>query len=178
MIHRLLVANRGEIAIRILRACRDLDIHGIAIFSDADRHSRHVRYADEAYNVGPAPAVESYLNIDRIIDVAKKAHAEAIHPGYGFLAENPEFAEACQREGIIFVGPSPNSMRLLGDKIAARSLMRQAGVTAAPAKDVLRHVPLVKRLVKQGGVPVVPGALSSETFVTPAVPLGRSATRS
>src|SRR5713226_4924434 len=107
MIHRLLVANRGEIAIRILRACRDLEIRGIAVFSDADRRSMHVRYADEAYWIGPPPAAESYLNIERIISVAKRAHADAVHPGYGFLAENPDFAEACAREGITFVGPSP-----------------------------------------------------------------------
>jgi len=157
-IRRLLVANRGEIAIRILRACRDLEIRGIAVFSDADRRSMHVRYADEAYNIGPPPAAESYLNIDRIIAVAKAAHADAIHPGYGFLAENPEFADACEREGIIFVGPPARSMRLLGDKIAARNLMRQAGVPAAPAVSVLSHIPGLRRFVRPSGVPVVPGS--------------------
>jgi acetyl/propionyl-CoA carboxylase alpha subunit len=158
VIHRLLVANRGEIAIRILRACRDLDITGIAVFSDADRRSMHVRYADEAYNIGPPPAVESYLNIERIIDVAKSCRADAIHPGYGFLAENPEFADACEREGIVFVGPSSRSMRLLGDKIAARNLMRQAGLPAASAMTALSHVPGLRRLVREGGVPLVPGS--------------------
>jgi acetyl-CoA carboxylase, biotin carboxylase subunit len=158
VIHRLLVANRGEIAVRILRACRDLDITGIAVFSDADRRSMHVRYADEAYNIGPPPAVESYLNIERIIDVAKACHADAIHPGYGFLAENPEFADACERDGITFVGPSSRAMRLLGDKVAARNLMRQAGLPAASAMSALSHVPGLRRLIRDGGVPLVPGS--------------------
>jgi acetyl/propionyl-CoA carboxylase alpha subunit len=164
VIRRLLVANRGEIAIRILRACRDLDIQGIAVFSDADRRSMHVRYADEAYNIGPPPAVDSYLNIERIIEVAKKSNADAIHPGYGFLAENPEFADACERVGIIFVGPTSRSMRLLGDKIAARNLMRQAGVPAAPAVEALSHVPGLRRFVKPRGVPVVPGSAEVHDF--------------
>jgi acetyl-CoA carboxylase, biotin carboxylase subunit len=158
VIHRLLVANRGEIAVRILRACRDLDITGIAVFSDADRSSMHVRYADEAYNIGPPPAVESYLNIERILDVAKACNADAIHPGYGFLAENPEFADACDREGITFVGPSARAMRLLGDKVAARNLMKQAGLPAAPALSALSHVPGLRRLIREGGVPLVPGS--------------------
>jgi acetyl-CoA carboxylase biotin carboxylase subunit len=155
VIRRLLVANRGEIAIRVLRACRDLDICGIAVFSDADRRSLHVRYADEAYNIGPPVAAESYLNIERIIDVAKQVKADAIHPGYGFLSENAEFAEACQRAGIIFVGPPPQAMRNLGDKIAARQLMRQAGVPVIPGTDEVHSVDEARAAAERIGFPLL-----------------------
>jgi len=111
MFKKLLVANRGEIALRIVRACRELGIAAVAVYSEADRNSLHVRHADEAYLIGPAPARESYLNAARILKVAHKARVEAIHPGYGFLAENADFAEACLDAGIAFVGPSPRSIR-------------------------------------------------------------------
>ncbi len=134
---KLLVANRGEIAIRVLRACRELDIPTVAVFSDVDRNSWHVRFADEAFLLGPAPAAESYLYIDRIIDVAQAAGVDAIHPGYGFLAENAAFAEACGRAGIIFVGPSPRTIRLLGNKVQARQLVQQCGIPVVPGTDLI-----------------------------------------
>ena len=132
MFKKILIANRGEIAVRIIRACRDLDIRSVAVFSEPDRTSLHVRLADEAYPIGPAPSSESYLVIDRIIETAKKAKAEAIHPGYGFLAENPSFARACEDAGIVFIGPPATSIEMMGDKIAARKAMIKAGVNVVP----------------------------------------------
>ncbi|MBW6490325.1 MAG: acetyl-CoA carboxylase biotin carboxylase subunit [Lentimicrobium sp.] len=132
MIKKILVANRGEIAVRVMRSCREMGIPTVAVHSDADRSSMHVRYADEAYNIGPAPSVESYLNIDRIIDAAKKSKADAIHPGYGFLSENAAFSERCKQEGIEFIGPNPNAIRQMGDKITARKTMIAAGVPVVP----------------------------------------------
>ena len=117
---KLLIANRGEIAMRILRACHELGIRTVAVFSDADRNAPHVRFADEAYYIGPPPARESYLVAEKILDVARRSGAEAIHPGYGFLSENPDFAQACADAGILFIGPSPKVMTTLGNKVAAR----------------------------------------------------------
>jgi acetyl-CoA carboxylase biotin carboxylase subunit len=128
MFDKLLVANRGEIAVRIMRACRELGIPSVAMYSDADRQSMHVRYATEAFYLGPSPAHESYLNIERVIDLALRAGADAVHPGYGFLAENPAFARACAKAGLTFIGPAPEAMYLLGNKIEARRLMAQAGI--------------------------------------------------
>ena len=116
MIKRILVANRGEIAVRVMRSCREMEITSIAIFSEADRTAKHVLYADEAYCVGPSASKESYLNIEKIIEVAKANHADAIHPGYGFLSENAAFARRCQEEGIIFIGPNPETMEAMGYK--------------------------------------------------------------
>ena len=132
MIKRILVANRGEIAVRVMRSCREMEITSIAIFSEADRTAKHVLYADEAYCVGPAASKESYLNIEKIIEVAKANHADAIHPGYGFLSENAAFARRCQEEGIIFIGPNPETMEAMGDKISARIKMIEAGVPVVP----------------------------------------------
>ena len=132
MIKKILVANRGEIAIRVMRSCREMEITSIAIFSEADRTAKHVLYADEAYCVGPAASKESYLNIEKIIEVAKANHADAIHPGYGFLSENAAFARRCQEEGIIFIGPNPETMEAMGDKISARIKMIEAGVPVVP----------------------------------------------
>ena len=132
MFRKILVANRSEIAVRILRACREMGITSVTIFSDVDRDALHVRYADEAYNVGPAPARESYLNMDRIIDIAKKSGCEAIHPGYGFLAENPEFAARCQEEGIVFIGPPKEAIVAMGSKTVARQTAQKAGVPLIP----------------------------------------------
>ena len=132
MFKRLLIANRGEIAVRVIRACRDMGISPVAVYSDVDANALHVRMADAAYPIGPAPATESYLRIDRILEAARQAGAEAIHPGYGFLAENAAFAEACAGAGVVFVGPPPKAMRDLGLKTEARKLMQAAGVPVVP----------------------------------------------
>ncbi len=129
---KVLVANRGEIAIRVMRTLREMDIASVAVYSDADRAALHVRRADEAYHVGPSAASESYLKMDRVLDAAKKAGADAIHPGYGFLSENPEFADACDRAGIVFIGPPASAMRQMGSKTAARDKMQAAGVPVVP----------------------------------------------
>ena len=131
-IRKVLIANRGEIAIRIMRSCREMGINTVAVFSDADRTSMHVRYADEAYNIGPAPSWESYLNMNKIIETAKKSGADAIHPGYGFLSENSAFSHLCRKEGIRFIGPSPESIETMGDKISARKKMIAANVPVVP----------------------------------------------
>jgi len=134
-INKILVANRGEIAIRVMRTCRELDIETVAVYSEADRTSLHVRYAHEAHYIGKAPSNESYLNVDKILDVAKKCKADAIHPGYGFLSENAEFARRCTEEGIIFIGPSPEVIVQMGDKIQAREAMTKAGIPVVPGTD-------------------------------------------
>ena len=132
MFKKILVANRGEIACRIIRACREMGIASIAVYSEADRAGLHVQLADEAIAIGPAPAVDSYLNMDRIIDAAQKSGAEAIHPGYGFLAENPEFARRSEKAGIVFIGPNSRALELVGDKIRARQTMEKAGIQIIP----------------------------------------------
>jgi acetyl-CoA carboxylase biotin carboxylase subunit len=129
---KVLIANRGEIAVRITRTLHEMGIAAVAVYSDVDRPSLHVRVADEAYPIGPAPAAESYLRIDKILDVAKKSGAEAIHPGYGFLSENRDFAEACERAGIAFIGPPASAMSEMGSKTAARAKMAAAGVPITP----------------------------------------------
>ena len=121
MFKKVLIANRGEIAVRIIRACRELGIQTVAVYSEVDRDALHVRYADEAYLLGPAPSRESYLRMDKIIEIAKKAEADAIHPGYGFLAEREDFAQACADEGITFIGPKPSAIAAMGDKAVARA---------------------------------------------------------
>jgi len=131
-IQKILIANRGEIAIRIMRTCREMGISTVAVFSDADRTSMHVRYADEAYHIGPAASSESYLNADKIIEVAKKSNSDAIHPGYGFLSENAVFARKCTENGIKFIGPSPEVINQMGNKIQARLTMIAAGVPVVP----------------------------------------------
>lgn len=132
MFRKILIANRGEIAVRVERACREMGIRTVAVYSEVDRHALHVRYADEAYLIGPPPAGESYLVIDKVIDVAKRSGAEAVHPGYGFLAENPVFAERCEKEGIKLIGPSAHAMRTMGSKTLARKTVRAAGVPVVP----------------------------------------------
>lgn len=132
MFRKILIANRGEIAVRILRACRELGIGSVAVFSDVDRTSLHVRLADEAYPIGPAPSRESYLRIDKLMDVARRAGCDALHPGYGFLAENPALPRACAGAGITFIGPSAEAMEALGSKTAGRQLARQCDVPTVP----------------------------------------------
>jgi acetyl-CoA carboxylase biotin carboxylase subunit len=129
---KILIANRGEIAVRILRGCHEMGIAGVAVFSEADRASLHVRLADEAYPIGPAPSRESYLRIDKLMDVARRAGCDALHPGYGFLAENAQLPRACKDAGITFIGPSAEAMELLGSKTAARQLAQKAGVPTVP----------------------------------------------
>jgi acetyl-CoA carboxylase biotin carboxylase subunit len=136
LFRKLLIANRGEIAVRIIRACRDLGLDTVAVYSDADRTAMHVRYATEAYPIGPSPARESYLRIDRIIEAAKLSGAEAIHPGYGFLAERPEFAQACLSEGIAFIGPPSTAIGAMGDKVTARKTVEAAGVPIVPGTEL------------------------------------------
>lgn len=156
MIKRILVANRGEIAVRVMRSCREMEITSIAIFSEADRTAKHVLYADEAYCVGPAASKESYLNIEKIIEVAKGCQADAIHPGYGFLSENSTFARRCQEEGIIFIGPNPETMEAMGDKIAARIKMIEAGVPVVPGtQENLKSVEEAVELCNKIGYPVM-----------------------
>lgn len=132
MFKRILIANRGEIAVRVMRACHELGITAIGVYSEVDRAALHVMQADEAYSIGGAQASESYLNIDRILETAKRARAEAIHPGYGFLSENPKFARACRDAGIKFIGPPPESMEIMGSKTRARQQMEKAGVPFVP----------------------------------------------
>ncbi|MBP6177041.1 MAG: acetyl-CoA carboxylase biotin carboxylase subunit [Anaerolineales bacterium] len=135
MFSKVLVVNRGEIAVRIIRACRELGIQTVAVFSEADRNAMHVRYADEAYFIGPAPSRESYLRADKIFDVAKKSGADAIHPGYGFLAEREDFAAKCGELGITFIGPKPSSIAAMGDKAEARATVIKAGVPVVPGTE-------------------------------------------
>ncbi|MFC2946914.1 acetyl-CoA carboxylase biotin carboxylase subunit [Virgibacillus sediminis] len=132
MIKKLLIANRGEIARRVIRTCKEMGIHSIAVYSEADQYAPHVFEADESHLIGPSRVDESYMNIDKILTAAKKAGADAIHPGYGFLSENASFAERCRDENIIFIGPSPDIIRQMGDKTAARKAMRDAGVPVVP----------------------------------------------
>ncbi|MCA1647810.1 MAG: acetyl-CoA carboxylase biotin carboxylase subunit [Chloroflexi bacterium] len=155
MFKKLLIANRGEIAVRVIRACREMGISPIGVYSDVDALALHVRMADAAYPIGPAPAPESYLRIDRILEAARRSGAEAVHPGYGFLAENAEFAQACRDAGLVFVGPPPQAMRDLGLKTEARKLMQAAGVPVVPGTLApLQSIEEVRRAAEEVGFPV------------------------
>ncbi len=156
MFESLLIANRGEIAVRVIRACRELDIRSIAIYSEADRRALHVLEADEAYCVGPAASAESYLRIDRILDVAKESGAEAIHPGYGFLAERAPFSRAVEEAGLVFVGPSPHTIEAMGDKTEARRRMKAAGVPIVPGvTEALVDSEAAEAVAEEIGYPVL-----------------------
>lgn len=156
MIGKILIANRGEIAIRIMRSCREMNIRTVAVFSEADRTSKHVFYADEAYCIGGAASSESYLNIDRILETASQCGADAIHPGYGFLSENTDFARRCQEAGIIFIGPRPETIKTMGDKISARQKMIDAGVPVVPGtRENLESVEDAREVCRKVGFPVM-----------------------
>ena len=155
-IRKILIANRGEIAIRVLRACRELDISSVAVYSEADKDALFAKYADDACLIGTAPATQSYLNIQKVIAAAKEKGADAIHPGYGFLAENPKFARACEEEGIKFIGPSSRVLELLGDKVTARREMIKAGVPVVPGTDeCVTQFGEAKAIAKEIGYPVI-----------------------
>src|SRR5579884_3517949 len=153
---KVLIANRGEIAVRVIRACRELGLQSVAVYSDADRDALHVRMADEAYHIGPAQASKSYLHIPTILAVAKRSGAQAIHPGYGFLSENADFAEACLAEGLIFVGPPPGPQRAMGEKTAARRTAKAAGVPIVPgAMSEVEDDALAAEMAEQIGYPLM-----------------------
>src|SRR5580700_4016420 len=156
MFGKVLIANRGEIAVRIIRALRDMEITSVAVFSDADRGALHVRLADEAEHIGPAASAESYLNIQRILDAAHKHGAEAIHPGYGFLSENADFAAACEAAGLVFIGPSADSIRHMGSKTAARQMAIAAGAPVVPGAHETLNGPAEARIFAgQFGYPLL-----------------------
>lgn len=156
MFHKILIANRGEIAIRVIRACKELGIKTVAVYSTADADSLHVKLADESVCIGPAPSAQSYLNINAIISAAELTDAEAIHPGYGFLSENAKFAEICEQCGITFIGPSADSMRVMGDKISARQAVIGHGVPILPGtKESVKSVDEAVKIAKQIGFPVI-----------------------
>ncbi len=156
MFKKILIANRSEIAVRIIRACHEMNIEAVAVYSDVDRNALYVRMADEAYYLGHPQPAESYLNMDRIVAIAQESAADAIHPGYGFLAENMEFAKKIVDAGIAFIGPSPQSVQAMGDKISARRLAKKAGVTIVPGTiDPVPDVQHAKRTAKDIGYPIM-----------------------
>lgn len=158
---KILIANRGEIAVRIVHACRDLGFQSVAVYSAGDREALHTRYADEAIYIGPTPASESYLSIDAILSAARKSGADAIHPGYGFLSENPVFAERVEKAGLIFIGPNPTSIALTGDKVAARRIANEAGVPILPGCEFQATDKQVFETIKADiGYPVLVKAVS------------------
>jgi acetyl-CoA carboxylase, biotin carboxylase subunit len=156
MFRKILIANRGEIALRLICACKELGIPTVAVYSQADQHSLHVRFADEAICIGPAPSSESYLNIPAVISAAEITNTDAIHPGYGFLAESAHFAEVCEACGITFIGPSPNVIRMMGDKDAARRAMQEAGLPVVPGTDKIKALsPALFGQLENFGYPVI-----------------------
>src|SRR5438045_3764011 len=155
-IKKLLVANRGEIAVRVVRACREMGIATVAVYSEPDRQALHVQMADEAYAIGAAPATESYLVVERLVETACRAGADAVHPGYGFLSENPAFADACAAAGLTFVGPPAAAMRALGSKTAARRLAQETGVPMVPGSvDAVASDADAARVAREIGYPVM-----------------------
>ncbi|MEF8780851.1 MAG: biotin carboxylase N-terminal domain-containing protein, partial [Haloferacaceae archaeon] len=156
MFEKVLIANRGEIAVRVMRACEELGVETVAVYSDADRHAGHVRYADEAYNVGPARAADSYLDGEAVIEAADRAGADAIHPGYGFLAENADFAADVEAtDGLTWVGPTSDAMERLGEKTRARQVMQGAGVPIVPGTtEPIETAEAVREFGDEHGYPV------------------------
>ena len=156
MFKKILVANRGEIALRVIRTCKEMGIKTVAVYSKADEDSLHVRFADEAVCVGPAPSVESYLKIPNIIAAAEITNADAIHPGYGFLAENANFSKICTENGIKFIGASPRMIKNIGDKASAKETMKKAGVPTIPgSKGLIKNFESCKKLAKEITYPVM-----------------------
>ncbi|MBN1785454.1 MAG: acetyl-CoA carboxylase biotin carboxylase subunit [Candidatus Methanofastidiosa archaeon] len=156
MFKKVLIANRGEIAVRIIRACKELGIASVAVYSDADKDALHVKIADEAVNIGPAPAIKSYLNMMNIINAAIVTGAEGIHPGYGFLAENARFSKLCRANGIKFIGPSPESIDMMGDKATAKDTMKKGGVPVTPGSDgIVPDYQAAKKLTDAIGFPII-----------------------
>ncbi|HID27429.1 MAG TPA: ATP-grasp domain-containing protein, partial [Methanosarcinales archaeon] len=155
MFNKVLIANRGEIAIRVMRACRELGILTVAVYSDADKNALFVKYADEAYYLGEAPSNKSYLNMEKILYIAEKSESEGIHPGYGFLAENPKFAKACEETGIKFIGPTSSAIGAMGSKIKAREIMKKAGVPVVPGSDEIKDMDEAKDIADKIGYPVI-----------------------
>ncbi|MDP4196354.1 MAG: biotin carboxylase N-terminal domain-containing protein, partial [Bacteroidota bacterium] len=156
MFNKILIANRGEIALRVIRTCKELGIKTVAVYSEADRDSLHVTFADEAVCIGPAPSRESYLKIPRIISAAQITGADAIHPGYGFLAENADFAEICSEVKIKFIGPSSQMITAMGDKAFAKETMRKVGVPVVPGSDgIVKNVQEAKKIAYEIGYPVI-----------------------
>lgn len=156
MFKKVLIANRGEIAVRIIRACRELGIHTVTVYSTADKHALHAKIADEAVCIGPAATKDSYLNAAAIIEACKMTGAEAVHPGFGFLSENADFTELCLKNNIVFIGPRPESIRMLGDKAAAKETMKAAGVPVIPGSDgAVPDMEAAKKLCKEIGCPLM-----------------------
>ena len=157
MFKKILIANRGEIALRVQRACREMGIQAVVVYSEADREAKYVKLADEAVCIGPAPSAQSYLSMPAIISAAEVTDAEAIHPGYGFLSENADFAERVEKSGFVFIGPTPESIRLMGDKVSAKQAMQRAGVPTVPGSDgALPDDPAeIKRIARAIGYPVI-----------------------
>ena len=186
---KILVANRGEIAVRVMRACRELGIETVAVYSDADRDALHARYADEAYHIGPAAPTESYLQLEKIVRVAADHGAQAIHPGYGFLSERPEFPEACAAAGLAFIGPPADAMRAMGSKLEARALAESHGVPVTPGSGSLEDPDAAARAAREIGFPVIvkPSGggggigmkvVEKEADLMPAIESSRNAARS
>jgi len=156
MFHKILIANRGEIAVRIIRACKEMGIRSVAVYSEADRDSMHTRLADESVCIGPAPSAQSYLNIAALMAAAELTDAEAIHPGFGFLAENAEFADIVIESGLVWIGPTPKSMRIMGDKVTAKKEMEIAGVPLVPGSEgAVDTVEEAKAVIKKSGFPII-----------------------
>ena len=155
MFSKILIANRGEIAVRIIRACKEMGIETVSVYSEADRDSLHVSMADESYCIGPAPSKDSYLNMAAILSAAIYSGAQAIHPGYGFLAENAKFAELCEKCNIVFIGPRPEVISLMGDKDMARKTMQKAGVPIIPGCELVKTEKEAKEEAEKIGYPLL-----------------------